>query len=80
MRPDRYLIVGLSGARLTRRLQAGSYWEVAMDDDMPADREAWFKAVELAARDSWNLTPKQEACRARELYVLLTTGKASEEV
>lgn len=49
-----------------------------MDDDMPADREAWFKAVELAAKEG--LAPEHEARRARALYVLLTTGKATHEL
>ena len=48
-----------------------------MNDDMPADREAWFKAVEIAAQEGLNA--ESEANRARDLYVLLTTGRTAYE-
>jgi hypothetical protein len=54
------------------------------DDDAPADREAWFKAVELAVMESSNLgrtpAPENEARRARDLYVLLSSGRTVYEV
>lgn len=53
------------------------------NDDKPADRGAWFKAVELTVMESSNLgrqaAPENEAKRARDLYVLLSTGRTAYE-